>query len=100
MARPDRFTPSCSSDWGARSLAGANADGGPEGPQYPARPGPEVAGGVASRVDSKLDSEPAEDLRRDFEEEYGTGGNAAEDTDAACLPPGCTPPTGSRVDLS
>lgn len=31
MARPDRFTPSCSSDWGAQSLAAANADGGLEG---------------------------------------------------------------------
>ncbi|MBB1246993.1 aldolase [Streptomyces durbertensis] len=43
----------------------------------------ELAGAVYNRVRAKLEREPVEDLRIDFEDGYGTRGDAEEDQDAA-----------------
>jgi citrate lyase beta subunit len=78
----DRFTPSLAADWGSQALATAAAHGGLERLGRLLGQDTELAGAVASRVQAKLESEPVEDLRLDFEDGYGDRGDDAEDAAA------------------
>ncbi|QOD02942.1 aldolase [Pseudarthrobacter sp. BIM B-2242] len=78
----DRFTPSLAADWGSQALATAAAHGGLERLGALLGQDAELAGAVGSRVRAKLESEPIEDLRLDFEDGYGARGDEAEDADA------------------
>ncbi|QNE15848.1 aldolase [Pseudarthrobacter sp. NBSH8] len=78
----DRFTPSFAADWGAQALTTAEAHGGLEKLGALLGQDAELAGAVASRVRAKLESEPIEDLRLDFEDGYGDRGDEAEDAAA------------------
>src|SRR5688572_3226777 len=66
----DRFTPAFSADWGAQALASADAHGGLArlGSLLGQEAG--LAESLASRVQAKLETEPIEDLRLDFEDGY------------------------------
>ena len=75
----DRFTPSFAADWGAQALTTAAAHGGLERLGRLLGQDAELAGAVAPRVQAKLDSEPIEDLRLDFEDGFGDRGDDAED---------------------
>ena len=78
----DRFTPQLAAEWGAQALATAEAHGGLEELGALLGQDAELARAVASRVQAKLESEPIEDLRLDFEDGYGDRGDEAEDADA------------------
>jgi citrate lyase beta subunit len=78
----DRFTPRLAAEWGAQALATAEAHGGLEKLGALLGQDAELAAAVASRVQAKLESEPIEDLRLDFEDGYGDRGDEAEDADA------------------
>jgi citrate lyase beta subunit len=78
----DRFTPSLAADWGAQALTTAEAHGGLEKLGALLGQDAELAGAVAPRVQAKLESEPIEDLRLDFEDGYGDRGDEAEDAAA------------------
>jgi citrate lyase beta subunit len=78
----DRFTPSLAADWGAQALATAAAHGGLTRLGQLLGQGPGLAAAVAARVETKLEREPIEDLRLDFEDGYGHRGDGAEDADA------------------
>jgi len=79
----DLFTPALAAEWGERALHAAAAHGGL------ARLGSllgfddDLAEAISTRVETKLSSEPIEDLRLDFEDGYGNRGDEAEDEDAA-----------------
>lgn len=75
----DRFTPSLAADWGSQALATAEAHGGLERLGRLLGQDADLAGAVAPRVQAKLDSEPVEDLRLDFEDGFGDRGDDAED---------------------
>lgn len=77
----DRFTPGLAADWGRAALSAASDAGGLEA--LAARVGirSDVIASVAERTAAKLETEPIEDLRLDFEDGYGDRG-AAEDADA------------------
>jgi hypothetical protein len=76
------FTPSLASDWGAQALAAAEAHGGLVHLGHLLGQERALATAVATRVEAKLNSEPIEDLRLDFEDGYGDRGDDAEDADA------------------
>lgn len=78
----DRFTPSFTADWGSQALATSAAHGGLERLGRLLGQEADLAGAVASRVQAKLDSEPIEDLRLDFEDGFGDRGDDAEDAAA------------------
>ena len=78
----DRFTPSFAADWGAQALTTAAAHGGLERLGRLLGQDAELAGAVAPRVQAKLESEPVEDLRLDFEDGFGDRGDEAEDAAA------------------
>lgn len=78
----DRFTPSLAADWGSQALATAASHGGLERLGRLLGQDAELAGAVASRVQAKLESEPVEDLRLDFEDGFGDRGDDAEDAAA------------------
>lgn len=78
----DRFTPQLAADWGSQALAAAEAHGGLEKLGLLLGQEPALAGAVAARVQAKLDSEPIEDLRLDFEDGFGDRGDDAEDAAA------------------
>jgi citrate lyase beta subunit len=78
----DRFTPSFASEWGAQALATADAHGGLGRLGHLLGQDAELAEAVASRVHAKLESEPIEDLRLDFEDGFGDRGDDAEDAAA------------------
>jgi citrate lyase beta subunit len=79
----DRYHPGLAADWGAQALA-ALAEHGPsaaelaDGLGLPA----DLMAQVYDRVRSKLEREPIEDLRIDFEDGYGHRGDGEEDADA------------------
>lgn len=77
----DRFAPSLAADWGTQALSTAEAHGGLEKLGQLLGQEPELAAAVAARVSAKLQSEPIEDLRLDFEDGYGDRGDEAEDAD-------------------
>lgn len=68
----DRLTPDLPRAWGEHALAALDAHGAAL----------DLPTGVLARVRAKLEREPIEDLRIDFEDGYGTRGEEAEDTDA------------------
>lgn len=78
----DRFTASLASEWGSLALAAAEAHGGLERLGGLLGQDAQLAGDVAARVQAKLETEPIEDLRLDFEDGYGDRGDNAEDADA------------------
>ena len=78
----DRFTPSFAAEWGAQSLATVDAHGGLVRLGHLLGQDADLAEAVASRVQSKLESEPIEDLRLDFEDGFGDRGDDAEDAAA------------------
>ena len=72
----DRYHAGLVDEWGTGALAAVDAHAELFG---------ELVGdpGTVARVRSKLDEEPIEDLRIDFEDGYGARPDAAEDADAA-----------------
>jgi citrate lyase beta subunit len=79
----DRFSPSFCADWGAQALASADAHGGLARLGSLLGQDAGLAESLASRVQAKLETEPIEDLRLDFEDGYGDRGDDAEDAAAA-----------------
>ncbi|MFF2371092.1 DUF6986 family protein [Agromyces sp. NPDC058110] len=79
----DRFEPGLATQWGRSALDAVEAAGGLDA--LAARVGIErdVADDVVPKVAEKLEREPIEDLRLDFEDGYGDRGDAAEDADAS-----------------
>jgi citrate lyase beta subunit len=80
----DQMTPGLTADWGARALA-ALADHGPTAAALAAATGLDEAlvAQVLPAVLAKLETEPVEDLRVDFEDGYGPRPGEREDADAA-----------------
>lgn len=78
----DKFVPGFIADWGMRAIDAVRDHGGLELLCSDLGVPSDLAAGVAARVAEKLDTEPIEDLRLDFEDGYGDRGNAAEDADA------------------
>jgi citrate lyase beta subunit len=78
----DRFTPSFAADWGAQALASGDAHGGLARLGSLLGQDAGLAESLASRVQVKLETEPIEDLRLDFEDGYGDRGDDAEDAAA------------------
>ncbi|MGO1508916.1 MAG: DUF6986 family protein [Microbacterium sp.] len=77
----DRFTPDLAAEWGQAALAAASDAGGLEALATRVGIRSDVVPEVAERVRRKLEAEPIEDLRLDFEDGYGDRGDA-EDADA------------------
>jgi hypothetical protein len=96
----DRYTPALPSAWGAMALATVEAQGGMAAVVREFGVPVEFAGDVAALVEAKLQREPIEDLRLDFEDGYGDRGDDAEDADvrrgaeqiAAAVHSGTAPP--------
>ncbi|WP_369800083.1 aldolase [Agromyces sp. Leaf222] len=78
----DRFTPELSIEWGRTARAAVDAAGGVEAFAVMAGLDAEIAAAVAPAVREKLEVEPIEDLRIDFEDGYGERGDDVEDADA------------------
>lgn len=78
----DLFTTDLSARWGADALATVDDAGGLEQLAVQVGIDETLAGPVAERVRVKLETEPIEDLRLDFEDGYGDRGDA-EDLDVA-----------------
>ena len=78
----DRFTPELPTVWGRAARTAVEAAGGAE--VFAAMVGldEELAAVVAPAVNEKLEREPIEDLRIDFEDGYGQRGDDVEDADA------------------
>ncbi len=79
----DRFTADLAQDWGRQARAALNADGG-TAEELAAAIGADPAdvAAVYDRLVGKLESEPIEDLRIDFEDGYGSRPDAEEDETA------------------
>jgi citrate lyase beta subunit len=79
----DQMTPGLTADWGARALA-ALADHAPTAAALAGATGLEEAlvAQVLPGVLAKLEAEPVEDLRLDFEDGYGPRPDEREDDDA------------------
>jgi citrate lyase beta subunit len=96
----DRFSPAFTRDWGSEALAAADAHGGLARLGQLLGQDADLAGAVASRVEAKLNTEPVEDVRLDFEDGYGDRGDSTEDADvvaaasavAAAVAAGTAPP--------
>ncbi|MCH6229194.1 aldolase [Microbacterium sp. CFH 31415] len=78
----DRMTPTLLSAWGAAALSAAADAGGLAALAERIGLDPSFARDVAPRVHAKLQREPIEDLRLDFEDGYGDRGDDVEDADA------------------
>ncbi|MEV6124012.1 aldolase/citrate lyase family protein [Streptomyces sp. NPDC052077] len=80
----DSLTAATPREWGDRALAALD-EHAPDAASFAAVLGiaPGLAGPVHSRVRAKLEREPVEDLRVDFEDGYGHRPDAEEDRDAA-----------------
>ncbi|WP_369816238.1 aldolase [Agromyces sp. Soil535] len=78
----DRYTPELPTVWGRAALTAVDAAGGVEAVAVSVSLDQEVAAAVAPGVRSKLEREPIEDLRIDFEDGYGDRGDDVEDADA------------------
>jgi hypothetical protein len=76
----DAFTPDLAACWGAEALAAVKEHGGLE--QLAASLGLREPAQLAELVRRKLESEPIEDLRLDFEDGYGHRPDAEEDAAA------------------
>ncbi|WP_043495483.1 DUF6986 family protein, partial [Streptomyces viridosporus] len=80
----DAFTTGTLRSWGDRALAALD-EHAPDAASFAAALGPDggSAGDVYGRVRAKLEREPVEDLRVDFEDGYGDRPDAEEDEAAA-----------------
>ncbi|MFJ2949465.1 DUF6986 family protein [Streptomyces sp. NPDC087226] len=80
----DAFAAGTLRTWGDRALTALDAHA-PDAASFAAVLGLDetLADDVYGRVRAKLEREPVEDLRVDFEDGYGTRGDAEEDADAA-----------------
>jgi len=78
----DRYAPELATVWGRAALASVDAAGGIEALAVSVGLDEELAAAIAPRVREKLEREPIEDLRIDFEDGYGDHGDEAEDADA------------------
>ncbi|EMY33383.1 hypothetical protein D477_015189 [Arthrobacter crystallopoietes BAB-32] len=76
----DAFTPDLAARWGAEALAAVKEHGGLE--QLAATLGLQEPAQLAELVRRKLESEPIEDLRLDFEDGYGNRPDDEEDAAA------------------
>lgn len=77
------FDPGLPSRWGSSALDLVEQNGGMQALCSSLGLSDELTAQVASRVVAKLQSNPIEDLRMDFEDGYGDRGDAVEDHDAA-----------------
>jgi citrate lyase beta subunit len=79
----DRFTAGTVAEWGRDALALLDKHA-PDAAALATATGtdPAVTAGVFDRVQTKLGTEPVEDLRVDFEDGYGSPGDEAEDATA------------------
>ncbi len=78
----DTFTPALPAAWGRDAARAVAQAGGLEALGVAVGLQPALATQLASKVGAKLDTEPIEDLRLDFEDGYGHRGDAVEDADA------------------
>jgi citrate lyase beta subunit len=78
----DRYTPELPTVWGRAALAAVDAAGGVEAVAVSVGLDRGLAAAVGPGVRSKLEREPIEDLRIDFEDGYGDRGDDVEDADA------------------
>lgn len=78
----DQFGPDFFADWGRRAINTVREHGGLGALCTVLGVPSDLAGEVAGRVADKLESEPIEDIRLDFEDGYGDRGDATEDADA------------------
>ncbi|WP_022886898.1 DUF6986 family protein [Glaciibacter superstes] len=78
----DRFTPALAAEWGEQALAAVRSHGGIEELCRTLGLDADLATQVSARALAKLDSEPIEDLRLDFEDGYSDRGDDVEDADA------------------
>ncbi len=78
----DRYTPALPAEWGAAALAAAEPAGGLEALAERVGLPAHLRRRLAPRVRAKLEREPIEDLRLDFEDGYGDRGDDVEDADA------------------
>jgi citrate lyase beta subunit len=78
----DRYAPELAAVWGHAALAAVDAAGGIEALAVSVGLDEELAGVIAPRVREKLEREPIEDLRIDFEDGYGDHGDDIEDAHA------------------
>src|SRR5688572_18810066 len=78
----DRFTPEMPTVWGRAARTAVDSVGGAEALGVMVGLDEELAAVVAPAVDEKLEREPIEDLRIDFEDGYGQRGDDVEDADA------------------
>jgi hypothetical protein len=79
----DSYRPDLPRRWGEAALALVAEHGGIDAVCAELGISEELTGQVAPRVIAKLESDPIEDLRLDFEDGYGDRGDQAEDRDAA-----------------
>ncbi|WP_448811963.1 DUF6986 family protein [Agromyces bauzanensis] len=78
----DRYAPELPTVWGRAALAAVDAAGGIDALAVDVGLAPALAAAIAPRVREKLQREPIEDLRIDFEDGYGDRGDDVEDADA------------------
>ncbi|MGH3703506.1 MAG: DUF6986 family protein [Agromyces sp.] len=78
----DRYTPELSTVWGRAALDAVEEAGGLEAIATSVGLDGGIASAVVPRVRDKLEREPIEDLRIDFEDGYGDRGDDVEDADA------------------
>ncbi|MBG6183155.1 citrate lyase beta subunit [Arthrobacter sp. CAN_A214] len=78
----DRFTPALAGDWGRQALTAADQQGGVNALCTSVGVPPELVEQIGNKVTAKLQREPIEDLRLDFEDGYGERGDAEEDRHA------------------
>lgn len=96
----DTATPDLPARWGSAALDAAASAGGMEALAVAVGIPVDIAAVVAPRVERKLEREPVEDLRIDFEDGYGDRGDDIEDADvvraaehvAAAMDAGTAPP--------
>jgi citrate lyase beta subunit len=81
----DRFTPDLPQEWGRASLDLVHGHGGIEQVCALAGLSDELTAEVAPRVLAKLERDPIEDLRLDFEDGYGTRDDESEDRDSVSV---------------
>jgi citrate lyase beta subunit len=78
----DRYTPELPAVWGRAALAAVDGAGGIEALAVAVGVDADIASAIGPRVLEKLEREPIEDLRIDFEDGYGDHGDDVEDADA------------------
>ncbi|MBM7829806.1 citrate lyase beta subunit [Agromyces cerinus] len=81
----DRYDAGLPAEWGVAALAAAESAGGLEALAVRVGLDPALVDQVVPAVRDKLEREPIEDLRLDFEDGYGDHGDEVEDSDARRL---------------